>query len=256
MLKGMISGLERRLKITEKTILHADIQFPDPSEINGDVIAVGGDLSPRMLLSAYKQGIFPWFSDEDPILWWSLNPRFVIFPGRIHISKSLRKRIRRNPFDLTLDKAFEKVLEGCRYARRPEQDGTWITDEMMEAYLNLHSLGYAHSAEAWIDGELAGGLYGVSIGGCYYGESMFSCKSDASKVAFAALAGVLVDSGFGLIDCQQHTRHLSAFGAVDMPRQNFLETLAKELEKPTIKGDWGRCFPDFPNSVLWNGLCK
>ena len=242
--------------IAEEVYFHPDedVRFPDPVEIDGDVVAIGGNLSPGMLLSAYRQGIFPWFSDDDPILWWSLNPRFVIFPGRIHISTSLKKRIRRNQFDLTVDKAFDQVIYECRDSPRSGQEGTWITDDMVEAYLHLHSLGYAHSAEAWIDGELAGGLYGVSLGGCYYGESMFTNRTDASKIAFAALAGVLVDAGFGLIDCQQHTRHLAAFGAVDMPRRNFLAALAGELEKPTIKGDWGRYFPDFPQSALWKGL--
>ena len=135
--------------------------------------------------------------------------------------------------------------------KRPDQDGTWITDEMTEAYTQLHRLGFAHSVEAWLDGELVGGLYGVSLGGCYYGESMFTRVSDASKVAFTALAGVLIDSGFGLIDCQQHTRHLASFGAVDMPRKRFLEVLAEELEKPTIKGNWGELLPKFPSSSLW-----
>lgn len=178
----------------------------------------------------------------------------MIFPERIHISTSLKKRIRKKPFELTLDGAFEEVISGCRNAGRPEQEGTWITDEMMEAYIRLHRKGYAHSVEAWQDGELAGGLYGVSLGGCFYGESMFTRCSDASKVAFSALAGLLIDSGFGLIDCQQHTRHLASFGAVDMPRGKFLNTLSRELEKPTIKGNWGDCFPEFPESVLWNSL--
>lgn len=231
-----------------------DVQFPNPTEIDGDVIAVGGNLSPGMLLSAYRQGIFPWFSDDDPILWWSLNPRFVIIPGRIHISTSLKKLIRKKPFKLTLDMAFKQVIEGCRDSDRPGQEGTWITDDMLEAYLNLHTLGFAHSVEAWTGDELAGGLYGVSLGGCFYGESMFARQSDASKIAFVALAGVLVDAGFGLIDCQQHTQHLAAFGAIDMPRKIFLDSLTEELEKPTIKGNWGRTFPDFPDSRLWKEL--
>jgi len=228
--------------------------FPDPDDIKGDLIAVGGTLSVQSLLSAYSRGIFPWYSDDDPILWWSLNPRFVIFPERIHLSGSLKKKIRRNPFELSLDTAFEQVISGCRNTNRPEQEGTWITDEMMEAYIRLHREGYAHSVEAWIDGELVGGLYGVSLGGCYYGESMFTRRSDASKVAFSALAGVLIDSGFGLVDCQQHTRHLASFGAVDMPRNKFLKTLADELRKPTFRGNWGKLFPDFPSSLLWGRL--
>ncbi len=231
-----------------------DVDFPDPSLIDGDVIAVGGNLSPGMLLSAYRRGIFPWFSDEDPILWWSLNPRFVIFPGRIHIPRSLRKTIRKEPFELSLDRDFGAVIRGCRDSWRPEQDGTWITDDMLEAYSELHRLGYAHSVESWFDGELVGGLYGVSLGGCFYGESMFARVSEASKVAFAALSGVLRDRGFGLIDCQQHTRHLGSFGAIDMPRDSFLETLNLELEKDTVKGNWGRLFPDFPSSDLWDSL--
>ena len=254
MLKRMTSGSGRRPIITESTFLNADIEFPDPSEVNGDLIAVGGNLSTQTLISAYRRGIFPWYSDNDPILWWSLNPRFVIFPGRIHISSSLKKAIRRNTFELTLDKAFDMVISGCRDVNRPEQEGTWITDEMREAYIQLHQQGYAHSVEAWVDGELAGGLYGVSLGGCYYGESMFTRRSDASKVAFSALTGVLVDSGFGLIDCQQHTRHLASFGAVDMLRDKFLNTLSDELKKPTIRGNWGEVFPDFPDSVLWRSL--
>jgi len=231
-----------------------DMNFPDPDDVKGDLIAVGGTLSVQGLLSAYSRGIFPWYSDEDPILWWSLNPRFVIFPERIHLSGSLKKKIRKNPFELSLDTAFEQVITGCRDINRPEQDGTWITDEMLEAYIRLHREGYAHSVEAWIDGELVGGLYGVSLGGCYYGESMFTRRSDASKVAFTALAGVLIDSGFGLIDCQQHTRHLASFGAVDMPRNKFLKTLAEELKKPTFRGNWGDYFSDFPDSLLWDNL--
>ena len=232
----------------------AEVQFPDPNDIEGDIVAVGGDLSPEMLLSAYRQGIFPWYSDEDPILWWSLDPRFVIFPTRLHISTSLKKAIRKKEYRLTLDEAFDGVIDGCRNSSRPGQDGTWITDEMSEAYIRLHTLGYAHSVEAWSGDDLCAGVYGVSLGGCFYGESMFARHTNASKIAFAALGGVLVDSGFGLIDCQQHTRHLASFGAVDMPRRNFLIALERELKKPTIKGNWSRIFPDFPQSALWDRL--
>ena len=231
-----------------------DIEFPDPRMVDGDIIATGGNLSPGMLLSAYRRGIFPWFSSEDPIMWWSLNPRFVIFPSRIHISRSLKKVIRKGSFRLTLDEDFEGVMMGCRDSWRPEQDGTWITPDMLEGYVELHKLGYAHSVEAWKDGKLAGGLYGVSLGGCFYGESMFTRVSNASKVAFAALGGILIDAGFGLIDCQQHTRHLSSFGAIDMPRSRFLDSLDSELAKKTLRGRWNLRFPDFPRSELWNGI--
>ena len=234
----------------------ADIDFPDPRQADGEVVAVGGNLSPGMLLSAYRRGIFPWYSEEDPILWWSLNPRFVIFPRRVHISRSLKKTIRKNPFELSLDRDFEGIITGCRDSERSGQEGTWITDEVLEGYLELHRLGYAHSVEARIDGELAGGLYGVSLGGCFYGESMFTRVSNASKVAFTALSGVLVDAGFGLIDCQQHTRYLSTFGAVDMPRDNFLDALTRELKKDTLQGDWQTVFPDFPASELWNAILR
>jgi leucyl/phenylalanyl-tRNA--protein transferase len=231
------------------------ITFPNPALADGDVVAVGGNLSPGMLLSAYRQGIFPWFSDDnEPIVWWSLDPRFVIFPARLHVPQSLRKRIRKNPFHLSLDTCFDQVIRGCSQAVRPDQDGTWITEGMIDAYSGLHLLGYAHSVEAWLDGKLAGGLYGVSLGRCFFGESMFSLEIDASKVAFTALVGVLSDAGFGLIDCQQHTRYLSSFGALDMPRPKFLERLSIELQKPVIRGNWGSLIPEFPNSVLWNEL--
>lgn len=229
-------------------------EFPDPGCVQGEQIAIGGDLSPQRLLAAYRRGIFPWFSEGSPILWWSLDPRFVLFPQRIHVSRSLRKTIRRNVYTLTVDRAFSGVLAGCRESFRPGQNGTWITSGMYEAYLRLHRLGYAHSVEAWLDGELAGGLYGVALGGCFYGESMFSLASDASKTAFTALTGVLVDAGFGLVDCQQHTRYMESFGAVDMPRKNFLGALAVELEKSTLRGNWQEVFPGFPRSGLWASL--
>ncbi|MDF1567579.1 MAG: leucyl/phenylalanyl-tRNA--protein transferase [Spirochaetaceae bacterium] len=235
---------------------YIDVGFPDPRETDGEIVAVGGDLSPEMLLSAYARGIFPWFSEDNPILWWSLDPRFVIVPETFHVSKSLKKSIRRQKFIWTVDQAFARVIQGCRETQRPDQDGTWITDDMMHAYQALHELGYAHSVESWFNGELAGGLYGVSLGGCYYGESMFARIPDASKSAFVALAGTLFDRNFGLIDCQQHTAYLGTFGARDMPKSQFLDILKKELTKPTLEGNWSEYFRDFPHSVLWDTITR
>jgi len=226
-----------------------------PTPGDGEMVAVGGNLSPVTLLSAYRHGIFPWFSDDDePIRWWSLDPRCVIFPKQLHLSRSLKKRIRRKDYRLTVDSAFERVIHECRVVKRPDSDGTWITENMVRAYLNLHYLGYAHSVEAWLDGTLVGGLYGVSLGGCFCGESMFSHQSDASKVAFAALGGVLIDADFGLIDCQAHTRLLSSFGAVNLSRSSFLEKLERELDKQSIRGNWGHLMSNFPRSSLWDEL--
>jgi len=231
------------------------ISFSTPTPGDGEVVAVGGNLSSSTLLSAYRHGIFPWFSDDDePIQWWSFDPRSVIFPKQLHLSRSLKKRIRKKTYHLTVDSAFEQVIRGCRVVKRPDSNGTWITENMIRAYLNLHYLGYAHSVEAWLDGMLAGGLYGVSLGGCFCGESMFARQSDASKVAFAALGGVLIDAGFGLIDCQEQTRLLSSFGAVSLSRASFLEKLARELEKQSIRGNWGRLMPNFPRSSMWDEL--
>ncbi len=234
----------------------AETGFPDPRALEGELIAVGGNLSPELLLSGYSRGIFPWFSEGSPILWWSLNPRFVLFPQRVHISRSLKKSIRKKRFVLTLDRAFEQVLAGCRDTARPHEEGTWITAAMFDAYCRLHSLGYAHSVEAWLDNELAGGLYGVALGGCFYGESMFMRVPDASKTAFAAVTGTLTDAGFGLVDCQMHTRYLESFGAVDMPRNNFLAFLERELKKTTLQGNWSEVFPEFPDSALWRNLME
>ena len=230
------------------------LPFPDPLHVPGDMVAVGGKLSTPTLLAAYRRGIFPWYSKYEPIMWWCLDPRFVIFPSRLHVSRSLRKRIRRGEFELTLDGDFESVIRSCGRASRGRGEGTWITADMESAYIELHHEGFAHSAEAWKDGVLAGGAYGVALGGCYYGESMFFHETDASKVAFTALVGTLVDAGFGLVDCQQHTAHLAAFGAIDMPRKNFLKALAGELEKPTLRGYWGTMFPNFPESALWRRI--
>jgi leucyl/phenylalanyl-tRNA--protein transferase len=190
-------------------------------EPNG-LLAIGGDLAPERLLCAYRQGIFPWYSEGQPILWWSPDPRVVLFPPRLKISKSLRKLLKRSPFEVTLDRAFAAVIERCA-APRPDQDGTWINVAMIEAYLRLHELGHAHSVECWRHGTLAGGLYGVSVGRVFFGESMFSAVSNASKVALAHLCGL----GFELIDCQIPNEHLRRLGAELVPRKAFSALLAR-----------------------------
>jgi leucyl/phenylalanyl-tRNA--protein transferase len=201
--------------------------FPDPGyalqEPDG-LLAVGGDLSPARLLNAYRQGIFPWYSDGQPILWWSPNPRAVLYPEKLRISRSLRKTLRRAPFRITLDSAFAEVIAACSEPR-PDQAGTWITEEMRQAYIQLHRIGFAHSVECWEGEALVGGLYGVSLGKVFFGESMFARRSDASKVGFAHLVEQLKLWGFGLIDCQVHTGHLASLGAEDIPREHFLELL-------------------------------
>lgn len=202
-------------------------QFPDPiyalEEPNG-LLAVGGDLSPARLLNAYRQGIFPWYSDGQPILWWSPDPRAVLYPDEFRTSRSLRKRLRQRPFRVTFDSAFAEVIEACS-APRSGADGTWITTEMKQAYLQLYRIGFAHSVECWDGEELVGGLYGVSMGKVFFGESMFSRRSDASKIGFAHLIEQLKAWGFALIDCQVHSGHLASLGAEDVPREQFLELL-------------------------------
>ncbi len=209
-------------------------ELTDPSGI----LAVGGDLSPRRLLNAYARGIFPWYSEGQPILWHCPNPRFVLEPGKLHVPKSLRKTLRRGAFDVRFDTAFDQVITYCADARRPGQRGTWITDDMRDAYIELHRLGFAHSAESWADGKLVGGLYGVSLGSVFFGESMFALQPDASKAAFTVLVEGLVGWGFTLIDCQQETEHLARFGAEAWPRERFLAALDSGLEHPTRRGSW------------------
>lgn len=234
--------------------MNRPLTFPCPRDVEGDCVMAGGNLEPDTLLTAYRKGIFPWFTEEYPILWWSLDPRFVLFPAHIHVSRSLRRRIRKKNFALTLDRAFRQVVECCSRIDRPNQDGTWITKNMIDAYCRLQELGYAHSVEAWRDGNLVGGLYGVSLGGCFYGESMFSVEKDVSKIALTALVGILDDAGFGLLDCQQNTQHLASFGAISIAREDFLDRLQRELAKETRLGSWAEIFPDFPDSTLWETL--
>ena len=210
--------------------LTEDLAFP-PSELAEDdgLLAVGGDLSVDRLILGYSMGIFPWYSDGYPILWWSPDPRLILIPQELKVSRSLRQTIKKDIYTITMDKAFEQVISNCADIRRGKDDGTWITSEMKDAYIQLHNAGYAHSVEAWNADELAGGLYGVILGRAFFGESMFAKKNDASKVAFVKFAEFLIKRGFELIDCQVTTRHLMNFGAREVPRAEFLEMLTKAL---------------------------
>jgi leucyl/phenylalanyl-tRNA--protein transferase len=226
--------------------LGADTPFPPlataQKEPNG-LLAVGGDLSPRRLLDAYRRGIFPWYSEGDPILWWSPDPRMVLFPTELRVTRSLAKTLRNKAHEVRFDTAFDAVMRGCA-APRPGQGGTWIGPEMRTAYRKLHDLGYAHSAETWIDGELAGGLYGVAIGGVFFGESMFSRARDASKIALVGLVRRLAAEGFGIIDCQMHTAHLESLGAREIPRAEFARRVKDLVDYPRTPGRWPGAGPD------------
>ena len=217
-----------------------DISFPHPTLANEDgMLAVGGDLSPERLLLAYELGIFPWFNPGDPILWWSPDPRFVLFPKDLKVSKSMRPYFNQKKFGLSLDKDFEQVMRACQQQKRKGQlGGTWITESMIEGYCKLHEMGCAHSIEVWEEEELVGGLYGVAIGKCFFGESMFAKKSNASKYGFISFVQWLEANGFWLIDCQQETRHLASLGAKSIPRKEFLDLLEKNNQEPNPLGTW------------------
>ncbi len=205
--------------------------FPPPERADrSGLLAIGGDLAPARLLAGYRRGIFPWYSEGQPILWHSPDPRFVLLPGHLHVARSLEKVLRRRTYEIRADTAFGEVLQACAEAPRPGQDGTWITEEMHAAYVALHRLGHAHSVEAWKDGELVGGLYGVVLGRVFFGESMFARAPDASKAAFATVARALFDAGCLLIDCQVETDHLARFGAVEIPRRRFLQLLGPAVQ--------------------------
>jgi leucyl/phenylalanyl-tRNA--protein transferase len=219
--------------------LNARLAFPPPELADeSGLLAVGGDLRPERLLLAYSLGIFPWYSEGLPILWYSPDPRLVLESGELVVARSLQKTLRRGRFKVTFDTAFDQVIRACAEVPRPGQHGTWITRDMVRAYRRLHDLGYAHSVEAWQGGELAGGLYGVSLGGGLFGESMFARASDASKVAFVTLVEHLRRWDIPLVDCQVHTEHLARFGAVEWPRERFLRRLAEVLEQPSRIGRW------------------
>jgi len=216
-----------------------DMVFPPPDYADpSGLIAVGGDLSSERLLEAYRVGIFPWYSDEQPILWWSPDPRFILEPDEFKISRSLQKTLQRKIFQVTFDRVFEDVIAACSTVPREGQRGTWITPEMRDAYIELHGLGYAHSVETWFAGNLVGGLYGVSLGKVFFGESMFHKKTDASKVALATLVEKLKSWGFHFIDSQMTTEHMMSLGAREMPRRIFLKRLQSALRHSTKRGKW------------------
>lgn len=218
--------------------LREAIAFPDPRDAEPDgLLAVGGDLSPERLLAAYALGIFPWY-EEDPILWFSPDPRLVLVPSELRVGRSLAKVLRQGRFEIRFDTAFDEVVAGCASAPRRGQRGTWITPAMREAYGRLHRLGFAHSVEAWRGGALAGGLYGVSLGGAFFGESMFAHESDASKVAFVELVRRVAAWEFRFVDCQVETPHLRRFGALPWTRERFLAELRLALRAPTRRGSW------------------
>lgn len=213
--------------------IDGDCEFPPLNqalcEPNG-LIAIGGDLSAARLLSAYKQGIFPWFNEGEPVMWWSPNPRMVLFPIELKISNSLKKKLKNNAFETRMDTAFQAVVTACSQTPRNSQAGTWISPEMIEAYCELHRLGYATCAESWLDDKLVGGCYGVKIGRMFYGESMFHHVTDSSKVAFVHLVNHLKNQGVDMIDCQMKTPLLTSFGGREIPREEFMQNLTKLVE--------------------------
>ena len=220
--------------------LRGDMPFPPVSKAlrspNG-LLCAGGDLSPARLIEAYSHGIFPWFSEGDPILWWSPDPRMVLFPDELKVSRSLRKRVQSGEYETRFDTAFDEVIEECA-APRDGQAGTWIVPEMIAAYRHLHELGFAHSVESWREDELAGGLYGVALGGIFFGESMFTRERDASKVALVKLVERVREKGFRVIDCQQATRHLASLGAREIPRKAFAQLVRESIQYPPVGEPW------------------
>lgn len=213
--------------------------FPPPELAEPDgLLAVGGDLSPERIILAYSNGIFPWYSDNSPILWWSPDPRLVLFPDELKVSRSLRQVLRRGVFRVTFDREFELVIRGCASARKGEDEGTWITEEMIGAYCRLHKMGYAHSVESWDGDELVGGLYGISLGRVFFGESMFAKKSNASKAAFATLVERLKAGGHALIDCQVATEHLQSFGAREISGAEFRDILRQAICQTPEETPW------------------
>lgn len=222
------------------------LDFPAPELATPEgIIAVGGDLSAERLLTAYSEGIFPWFNEGDPILWWSPDPRFVLFPDELVVSRSMRPYFNQKKFQVTFDRDFEGVMRNCQQSNRNGQSGdTWITEDMIQAYVQIHHLGYAHSVEVWQDGEQVGGLYGISLGKIFFGESMFAKVSNASKYGFITLVQNLREKGFVLIDCQQQTQHLGSLGARPISRKSFLQYLEENKKQETLTGSWTQFFAE------------
>lgn len=219
--------------------LSSQIDFPPAWLARPDgLLCIGGDLHPQRLILAYQNGIFPWFSENEPILWWSPDPRLILIPNEIKVSRSMNKTLRKGKFQVTFDTAFESVITACAQPRAGECNGTWLVEEMIEAYIELHRMGVAHSVEAWHNGELVGGLYGICLGKSFFGESMFSRKSDASKTALVALARHLQAHDFDMIDCQVTSPHLLSLGAKEVPRQSFLDILNRSLTRETDPDLW------------------
>ena len=228
-------------KLTDKTTSFPPPHLADPVGL----LAIGGDLSEKRLLRAYRMGIFPWFAHNEPILWWCPDPRLILYPDELKISRRLARIIRQNRFEITSDKAFEQVITCCAAARRRNDPGTWIVSDMIRAYCDLFASGYAHSIEAWQDGKLAGGLYGVSLGGGFFGESMFTRVPNASKVALAALCAYLRKNDVDFIDCQITSAHLVTLGAREIPRSVFPRILERSMQRPSFRGRW---------DIGWGGM--
>ncbi len=221
--------------------LRDTLSFPNPRFAPSEgLLAYGGDLNPQRLLSAYRKGIFPWYNEGDPILWWSPDPRFVLFPKDIKISKSFRRVLRNTSYSVFFDTAFGEVIEQCSKVPREGQNGTWLIEDMKRAYKELHNMGYAHSVEVYIDGKLAGGLYGVALGSAFFGESMFTLKPNGSKIALKALSDVLSENGYDFVDCQVVTEHLRRMGAIEIDRDEFLDRLDVAMQKPGLYGNWSQ----------------
>ncbi|MDR2500209.1 MAG: leucyl/phenylalanyl-tRNA--protein transferase [Treponema sp.] len=225
--------------------------FPQAEEAGGSVVALGGNLSPGMLLSAYEQGIFPWYNQEDPILWQSPDPRFIILPQGLHVSASMERALKRGDFEIALDRDFPAIIRGCAAMPRPGQEGTWITGDIIAAYERMHRLGWVHSAESYQDGELAGGCYGMRLGKVFFGESMFARRANASKAAFLALARLLFQDGLAFIDCQVPTPHLQSLGGTAVGRRDFIRLLRETLadrdregvrDQADRRGNWGKYY--------------
>ena len=219
-------------------LLDERIIFPAIENTEEGILAIGGDLSPERLLVAYQNGIFPWYNEDDPIIWHAPEERFILLLDELHISKSMRRVLNSNKFTYTVDTNFSFVIQQCAQVERKNEDGTWITEEMIDAYINLHQIGFAHSVEVWQDDKIVGGLYGVSLGKCFFAESMFNTATNASKFAIIKLVELLKQKDFHFIDAQVYTKHVETLGAKNITRNNFMQMLHKNIQFPTWKGKW------------------